>query len=268
MHMSLLSSRIYLAVALLSIAAPGVSRSAEIDWQIAPYLWAADVSLDLTINNDPALGGTVPFSDIVDKLDSAFMFHAEGIGSDSSIGGYVDVISMSVSDSAITPVGPGGPITGDLVTTTDLGMNLYEGGGILRFGDTGIDRTIMDILLGLRYVDVEQTLEITLPGPGGSTVNRRIKVSETDVMIGVRVLGRFSDRFGYRLRGDISDLGTDGIVNLLAGVNYGFGQTQSFGMELGYRYLTMDLSNNLNNGAASSSTLTFAGPVLGFVFSF
>ena len=242
--------------------------AAEIDWKVAPYLWAADVGLDLTINNDPVLGASIPFSDIVDKLDSAFMFHAEGISSDSNIGGFVDVISMSLSDTAITPVGPGGPILGDLIVATDLSLNLYEGGGILRFGDQGIDRTVMDILLGIRYVDVEQNLNITLPGPGGTPIDRRVKVSETDAMIGIRVLGQFSERFGYRVRADISDLGTDGIFNMLAGVNYGFGQTQFFSMELGYRYLTMDLSDNLNNGATSSSEISFAGPILGFVFSF
>lgn len=261
------SCRLILTTATLAIF---VSRpaAAEIDWQVAPYLWAADVGLDLTINGDPALGATVPFSDIVDKLDSAFMLHAEGIGSDSNIGGFIDIISMSLSDSSITAVGPGGPILGDLTVATDLSLNVYEGGGILRFGDLDTDRTIMDILLGIRYVDVEQNLNITLPGPGGTPIDRRIKVSETDAMIGIRVLGRFSDRFGYRLRGDISDLGTDGIVNLLAGVNYGFGQTQLFSMEVGYRYLSMDLSENLNNGASSSSEITFSGPIVGFVFSF
>jgi hypothetical protein len=248
------------------IARPG--NTAEIDWQVAPYLWAADVGLDLAINSDPVLGTTVPFSDIVDKLDSAFMFHAEGIGSDSNIGGFVDVITLSLSDSSITTVGPGGPILGDLVVAADLSMNVYEGGGILRFGDQGIDRAIMDIVLGIRYVNVEQNLNITLPAPGSTPIDRRIKVSELDAMIGLRVLGRFTDRFGYHLRGDISDLGTDGIVNLLAGVNYGFGRTQSFSMELGYRYMSMDLSGNLNNGATSSSELILAGPVLGFVFSF
>jgi hypothetical protein len=266
--MSRSACHLLLIAALLTLGLPRAGAAAEIDWQVAPYLWAADVGLDLTINNDPVLGTTVPFNDIVDKLDSAFMFHAEGIGSDSSIGGFVDVISMSLSDSAVTPVGPGGPILGDLIVATDLSLNVYEGGGILRFGDEGIDRTIMDILLGLRYVDVEQNLNITLPGPGGTPVDRRIKVSELDALIGIRVLGRFSDRFGYRLRGDISDLGTDGIVNLLAGINYGFGRTQSFSMELGYRFMSVDLSDNLNNGASSSSELTFAGPVLGFVFSF
>lgn len=261
-------ARLCIVIGGISLAPGQASHAAEIDWKVAPYLWAADVGLDLTINNDPVLGATVPFSDLVDKLDSAFMIHAEGIGSDSNIGGFVDVISMSLSDSSVTAVGPGGPILGDLVVATDLSLNLYEGGGILRFGDEGVDRTIMDILLGIRYVDVEMDLNITLPGPGGTPIDRRVKVSETDAMIGVRVLGRFTDRFGYRLRGDISDLGTDGIINLLAGVNYGFGQTQLFSMELGYRYLEMELSNNLNNGATSSSEITFAGPFLGLVFSF
>jgi hypothetical protein len=104
------------------LSAPQTDVRAEVEWQIAPYLWAADVGADVTINNDPVLGTTVPFSDLVDKLDSALMLHVEGRGSESDIGGFFDLISMDLSDSNIIPVGPGGPILGDLVTTAALSM--------------------------------------------------------------------------------------------------------------------------------------------------
>ena len=126
------TSPVLLFVMLLS--APQTDVRAEVEWQIAPYLWAADVGADVTINNDPVLGTTVPFSDLVDKLDSALMLHVEGRGSESDIGGFFDLISMDLSDSNIIPVGPGGPILGDLVTTAALSMSLYEGAVTFRFG--------------------------------------------------------------------------------------------------------------------------------------
>ena len=147
-------------------------------------------------------------------------------------------------------------------------MNLYEGGTILRFGDKGTDKRVMDILFGLRYVDVEQDLGITLPGPVGTVINRRIKVSEVDLMIGVRLLGQLTDRLSYRLHGDYADLGTDGTLNVYAGLGYTFGQTGLFGLELGYRHLDMSLSDNLGLGSTSSSDITLSGPALGLVFSF
>jgi hypothetical protein len=242
--------------------------AAEIDWQFAPYLWAAAVGLDTTINGDPALGTSVPFKNLVDKLDSAIMLQGEGNDTDSGIGGFVDFISMSLSDTSVTPIGPGGPISGDLTVTTGLSMGLYEAGGILRFGDIDIDKTVMDILLGARYVDIEQDLRITLPGPAATDIDRRIDVSEIDLLVGIRVLGQFTDRFRYKLRGDYADFGTDGTLNLYAGVNYEFGQAGLFSLELGYRHMSIDLSDNLGIGVTSSSDISLSGPVLGFVFSF
>jgi len=260
---------VFACVAICCVLTPRTGAAAEIDWQFAPYLWAADVGLDTTINGDPVLGTSVPFKDLVDKLDSAIMLHGEGNDTDSGIGGFVDFISMSLSDTNVTPIGPGGPVgPGDLTVATGLSMGLYEAGGILRFGDIGIDKTVMDILLGARYVDIEQNLRITLPGPAAVDIDRRIDVSEIDLMVGVRVLGQFTDRFRYKLRGDYADFGTDGTINLYAGAHYGFGQTGLFALELGYRYMSMDLSENLGIGATSSSDISLSGPALGFVFSF
>jgi hypothetical protein len=250
------------------LSAPQTDVRAEVEWQIAPYLWAADVGADVTINNDPVLGTTVPFSDLVDKLDSALMLHVEGRGSESDIGGFFDLISMDLSDSNIIPVGPGGPILGDLVTTAALSMSLYEGAVTFRFGDLDIDRFVLDIFGGIRYVDVDIDARITLPGPAGTVINRSIAVSELDGLMGVRAIGKMSDRWHYRLRGDYSAFGTEGTVNLLATIGYTFGQTGLFSMDFGYRYLTMELADNLSNGATSSSDISFSGPAVGFVFSF
>jgi hypothetical protein len=244
----------------------GPSANAEIEWEIAPYIWAADVGLDTTINGDPVLGVTVPFSDLVDKLDSAFMIHGEGI-SDSGFGGFADIITLTVSDSSVTPVGPGGPILGDLAVNTEISVGMYEAGGILRFGDAGIDKTVMDILLGLRYVDIDQDLAITLPGPAGNVINRNISVSEVDALIGVRVVGQFSQRLGYQVRGDYADLGTEGSWNLLATLGYTFGEGL-FTLDVGYRHMMLDLADNLNTGGNSSSDLDMSGPLVGFVFRF
>jgi len=252
---------------LALIATPHLSLADDIEWQIAPYIWAADVGLDLTINNDPALGISVPFSDIVDKLDGAFMLHVEGRGASSNIGGFADLISIKISDSIVTAVGPGGPILGDLTVATELSIGLYEAGGLLRFGDLSIDSTVMDILIGARYVDVDQDLSITLPGPAGTVIDRSISVSELDMLVGVRAIGKFTDRLGYQVRGDYAGFGTDGTVNLLASLGYTFGQGL-FTLDLSYRYMRLELSDNLNNGSSSSSEIDLSGPALGFVFNF
>jgi len=52
---------------------PRPSNARDVDWTIAPYLWASDVGLDVFVDNDPVIGTDVPFNDLVDKLDGAFM---------------------------------------------------------------------------------------------------------------------------------------------------------------------------------------------------
>lgn len=251
------------AVTLFGLS--GHSR-AQTEWQVAPYLWMSDVSLDLTLN-DRELGGTVPFSDIVDKLDGAFMIRAEGRGSGSGVGGFFDMITITLRDGSVTPVGPGGPVLGDLVTSSKLSMGLFDAGLTLRFGDLEADRFVLDILGGIRYVDVEQDIAITLPGPLETMISRQIDATEVDLLIGARGVGKLSDRWHYRLRGDYSNFGTDGTLNLLAAIGYSFGQTGLFSLDVGYRHLMMELSNNLDTGS-SSSDIELSGPIVGFVFSF
>lgn len=251
------------AVTLLALS--GMAR-AQTEWQVAPYLWMADVGLDVAIN-DRELGATVPFSDIVDKLDGAFMIRVEGRSAGSGVGGFFDMITLTIRDSSVTPVGPGGPILGDLATSTKLSTGLFDAGVTLRFGDLDVDRFVLDILGGMRYVDMQQDIAITLPGPNETVVTRQIDATEVDLLIGARGLGKLSDRWHYRLRADYSNFGTDGTLNLLAAIGYSFGQTGLFSLDVGYRHLAMELSNNLEFGS-SSSDIEFSGPIVGFVFSF
>ena len=128
--------------------APQQSSAEGLDWTIAPYLWASDVAMDVSINGDPALGVDVAFKDLLDKLDMAFMGHVEA--SSGSFGGFFDVIYISLGDDQVINLGPGGPILGDLEVDMDLSMNIYELGGLYRVGGDGVGSSAFDIIGGLR----------------------------------------------------------------------------------------------------------------------
>lgn len=260
----------YVAVAAFALVAcvglsPNQATAADLEWTIAPYLWAADVGLDVTVNNDPIIGTNVPFSDLVDKLDGAFMLHLEMKG--DRFGTMFDSIYIKLADSAVIPVGPGGPILGDLLIDTELTLTLYEFAAFYRVGNTDPDSGAFDILAGVRQVDVDQVLDIILPGPGMMPVAAGIDVSETDFVFGARFAGKFNDRWSYRLRADYGTGGTEGTTNALASIGYTFGQTGLFSMELGYRYLNLELKNN-SGGTLTETDLTMSGPLLGLVFRF
>jgi len=244
---------------------PQQSSADGIDWTIAPYLWATDVGLDVNINGDPVIGTNVPFSDLLDKLDAAFMGHIEMSG--EKYGAFADIYYVNLADDAVIPVGPGGPILGDLLVGTDLTLKLYELGGFYRMGSPDPGSHAFDFILGVRQIDMDLNLDIVLPGPGANPVNRAIDASETDLFGGVRLIGKFSQKWHYKARADYGSGGTEGTVNALASVGYTFGKTGLFSLDLGYRYLNIELKNE-SNGTVTETDTTMSGPLLGFIFNF
>ena len=258
-----------LLVTIASIAISGLlpqqSNADGIDWTVAPYIWGSGVGLDVIVNDDPIIGTDVPLSDLLDKQDGMFMGHFEGRG--ERFGAFVDTIYLSLADSNVIPIGPGGPILGDLITDMKMTLKLYELGGVYRIGDDSPGSTAFDILLGARLVDVDQNLDLILPGPAATPLNLSIAVSETDVFFGGRLVGKFTDKWHYKARADIGGGGTDGTFNILGAVGYTFGQTGLFSLDLGYRYMTIELEND-QNGTRTETEITMSGPLLGFIFNF
>ena len=263
------SHRRYLSIALVCVLLLGLtpqrSNANDIEWTIAPYFWGAGVTLDVAVDGNPAIGADVSLKDILDKLDSVFMGHAEGRG--ERFGLFIDTIYMSLADSNVIPIGPGGPILGDLITDMKLTLKLYDVGGIYRVPNFSSGSTTFDILLGARLVDVDQNLDAILPGPSAMPVNLALNVSETDVFLGGRVMGDFTAKWHYKVRADFSAGGTDGTYNLLGAVGYTFGDTGLFSLDLGYRYMSIKLKNDVS-GTAVESDLTMSGPIVGFIFNF
>jgi len=258
-----------LLVTMAIIAIAGLSprplNAEGIDWIVAPYLWGSGVSLDVTVNNDPVIGADVSLSDLLDKQDGVFMGHFEGRG--ERFGVFVDTIYLSLADSNVISIGPGGPILGDLITDMKITLKLYEFGGAYRIGDDSPGSAAFDILLAARLIDVDQNLDLILPGPVATPVNLSIAVSETDVVLGARLIGKFTEKWHYKLRADVGGGGTDGTFNVLGAVGYTFGQTGLFSLDLGYRYMTIELENK-QNGTTTETDITMSGPLLGFIFKF
>ena len=261
-----MKSKIGALVLLLMTAGPAWAQSAEDwAWTIAPYFWASDVGLDLTINGDTSIGGDADFRDLLDKVDMAFMGHAEG--RKGRWGMYLDTIYMELSDSKSVSVGPGGPILRDLTADAGMKLKLYEAGGIYRLNAQNAP-TRFDVLAGLRYIDLDVDALLTLPGPAMNEIPIQTGPSETDLMLGVRAIGRFSERWNWGLRADYSFIGTEGTFNGLAMVGYTFGDSGLFSLELGYRYMSIEIDGTSRRGAATSADIVMSGPVVGAVFNF
>ena len=252
------------AALLLASGTTEAQSSDEWTWVIAPYLWASDVDLDLEVN-DQSLGGSASFSDLLDKVDTAFMGHVEA--RKGNWGMFGDVIYLDLSDSKNISVGPGGPILGDLQADASLKMQIYEFGGALDVSG-GSDQTRVDLLAGIRYIDADIAADLTLPGPGAQEIDLRTGPSETDLMLGFRVIHGFSERWTLGVRTDVSYGGTEGILNTFGTVGYTFGDTGLFTLTAGYRYMNINMEGSLPNGSPTVVDISMSGPVLGGVFRF
>jgi hypothetical protein len=233
-------------------------------WIVAPYLWASDVDLDLAVN-DQIVGGSASFSDLLDKVDTAFMGHVEA--RKESWGVFGDIIYLDLGENKAIPVGPGGPILGDLQADASLKMQIYELGGVFDVSG-GSDNTRVDLLAGIRYIDANIAADLTLPGPGAREIPIRTGPSETDVMLGFRVTHGFAERWTLGVRADISFGGTDGILNTFGTVGYTFGDTGLFSLTAGYRHMSINVADITHNGGSSEADIVMSGPVLGGVFRF
>ncbi len=249
---------------LLAGGTAEAQSSDEWTWVIAPYLWASDVDLDLAVN-DRNIGGSASFSDLLDKVDTAFMGHVETRKGRWGIFG--DIIYLDLSDSKTISVGPGGPILGDLQADASLKMQVYEFGGAYDLSG-GSDSSRVDLLAGIRYIDADIAADLTLPGPAAREIPIRTGPSETDFMLGFRVIHRFAERWSLGARADVSYGGTEGIINGFGTIGYTFGDTGLFTLTAGYRYMTINMEGSTPNGSPTDVDIAMSGPVLGGVFRF
>lgn len=213
-------------------------------WLVAPYLWAASIDTDVRTNAVQADVET-DFSDIIDKLDGAFQMRLEGRG--DHIGVFADVTYLSIDDDNNRARSR---------TESDLDTWLIDAAAVWSFGE---DRySGLDVFAGLRYVDVDLTLQVDPTNPLFDVVKLGNDKSYSDFMIGARYTWALSERWGLTLRGDGSFGDTEGTWN---GSAFGEYRTRNGGWLFGYRYLSIEIEPD-------NTEITMSGPVIGYGFSF
>jgi hypothetical protein len=153
------------------------AQAGDWEWSIAPYIWGSDISLDVTANNEPVIGSTVDFGDLLDKTDLAGMVHFEGASGNA--GFFVDLLYLSLSDDRTTAANP--PLPGGTMLGSELDTGVYEACGFYRVLAEG---QVLDVFLGARLIDMDQETIVTLPTMAVTTVG----VSENflDGFVGAR----------------------------------------------------------------------------------
>ncbi|WP_319287397.1 hypothetical protein [Desulfosarcina sp.] len=132
--------------AMCSEASTGATQNWE--FNLAPfYIWGVAIDGDVTVGTN-TVPVEVPFSDITDNLEAAFIVHFEGMHK-SNWGFLIDVNYLDLSNDVNLP----GPF--NRTANVDFDATLAEFSGLYRMinGDHRFDA-----ILGLRYTKIDNKL--------------------------------------------------------------------------------------------------------------
>lgn len=226
------------------LAAPCAHAEEGWDWFAAPYLWATTISTDLN-EDQPPVEGETNFSNLIDKLDGAFLGHVEGQG--ENFGLLADIVYLGVSS---------GEDFDRFETESDIDTSIFELAGVWSPGPERYRG--IEVFGGLRYVTADLTTTIS---PVNSALpDARIHVDEgySDFLLGARYSAPLSERWGVTVRGDGSFGETEGTWNTSALFTYKMGNGS---WAFGWRYMAIEVE-----AGGSNVDLTLNGPVIGYAF--
>jgi hypothetical protein len=251
-------------------------------FDVAPYLWIANINTTMNFNLPPALGGgtattdtSIGFGDLVSHLNFATMVTADAQYERFSL--LTDFVYMNLSGTAsrIRSVKPRDlpSITVSSGAQANVNMDLTSyiwtlaGGYTLAEGNWGN----FDAIVGFRYLALNATLDhsigIVAVGPlgNGAVFGRGGSVSGSgDIWNGI---GGFRGRVRLGNAGlfipyyfDIGAGGSNLTWQIASGLGYHTGLAD---LSLTYRYLTFNQSSD-----ATVQTMTVKGPMLAVTFTF
>jgi hypothetical protein len=252
------------------------------NFEIAPYLWIANINSTMNFNLPPALGGgtastdtSIGFGDLLSHLNFTTMVTADAQYDRFSL--VTDFIYLNLSAapsrfrSVRLPGEPPVPLSTGIQASVGMDLTAYiwtlAGGYTLAEGNWGN----FDAIAGFRFLALNGTLNhsigITAVGPLGNsaTLGRGGSVSSSsDIWNGI---GGFRGRVRLGSAGlfipyyfDIGAGGSNLTWQIASGLGY---HTRLADLSLTYRYLTFEQGSD-----AKLQTLTVKGPMLAVTFSF
>jgi hypothetical protein len=232
------------------------------------YGWLPSISADSTFPSDGGEGGLqVDASDILDNLEFVFMGSADIRKGRLGVATDLIYISLGKSRDGFRDGSIGGgqiPVDASATIDYDLSGLVWTAAGYYRAADS--EHATFDVLAGVRYADIEQTLAWSFSGNVGDIPigeregGGRADVANWDFVLGLRGhLGLGSaDAWFLPYYLDVGTGDSDVTVQAMAGIGYTFGWGD---LIAAYRVLSYDLKSG---GAVAG--MSFDGPLIGAMF--
>jgi hypothetical protein len=249
-----LSALLVTLVTCLALPSGALAQSEDgWDWAIAPmYLWGASMDGDVTVkgvSNEVDMS----FSDIFDMLEFVGTLHFEG--RTGTNGFFTDLTYMDLAPEIALPGSTAEAEAG-------ITMTLIEAAGFHRFPG---EKTSFDLIYGLRYVDMDADLVLTVPPPLPSPIEVGGGQDWTDAMIGGRMLTELSPKWNFTARADLASGGSDLTWNLQLLFDYAI--SRGWRLALGYRHLDIDYEDGAGDDLFRFDA-AMSGPLLGVAYVF
>jgi hypothetical protein len=238
-----------LAAVVVNLVAPQASaQSSSGGWQfaVAPYLWAAGMDGTMTIAQFEE-DFDVPFGDIIENLDLAFMGHFDMRNERWVLSS--DLIFVDLESNKDLTEG---------TATAGLDMTLLEVAGGYRISPA------VTLLAGARWVDMDASL-----GYAGEVVDDGASAGKSwiDPLVGAQVFAPLSERWRIGLRGDVGGFGVGSELTWQAYADIGFKASDLITVFAGYHAIDIDYEDGSGLQLIALDVLV-SGPQLGVVFSF
>jgi len=233
------------------VVTPVVEETSGWQNEVTIYGWLPSINMD-TRWGDTGIDSSDMMSDIIDDLKMAF------------IGTYAvrkdkwsfvaDVVYADLGDSVTgTHTFPGGETVGATVTMDMKSLIVSTGVG---YNIVQTDNNVLDVVAGVRYMDLEVDLSSNHPRHPGESASDDI----LDGIIGVRGSYSFNENWYMPYEADIGAGDSELTYQLFAGVGYRYDWGD---VKLGYRYLGYEMEDD-----KIIDNLDLSGAVLGVSFKF
>jgi hypothetical protein len=249
-----------LAAAILAATVSAPAAAEEWRMSVTPYLWAADVGIDVSFADQELVDVTLPFEDLLQDLETVAQVRFEAMHGRHGVA--IDLFDVTLADDGSSVAIPDG--SGDsLVLDTESGMTILDLTGI--YNPAG-DGTGASLIYGMRVLNQRNEIDATLISGSEAADTSAYDMDDTftDALIGFRYAGNLPRNWSYDVTADVSTGDTELTWSVAPAIGYTFGARDQYRVTAGYRHMVVDFET----ADPVDMDMTLTGILIGFRYEF
>lgn len=205
-------------------------------WTLTPYIWAADLGVDVTIRDTQVVDTEIAFDDLLENIEIAAQVHVEA--HKGAHGVLFDIFYVALADEQTRPLVPNLPAT-DARFDSELTMSIVDLAGTY---DPAGDEEGVSFKYGVRILDTSFDIDTTFTLGSGAEASRTFSSDDTlvDGLVGIRYRHALTPRLNLLLGADFSTGDTEATWSAGGYLGWALGDSGRYALNLGYRYMDIE----------------------------